>query len=115
MKKIKLAAQKEDAYWTKMANKREKSFSHKKAISHEKVFCKDEIFKPSFIKRIKQSENDIKKGRVKSLEEVEKELGYKGKPLTEAQKKTIEKAVRKTAEEYGEVLKKLGSGEPGAR
>jgi excisionase family DNA binding protein len=31
-----------------------------------------------------------------------------GKPLKEAEKKEIDKAVKKTIEEYGEVLKRLG-------
>lgn len=37
------------------------------------------------------------------------ELGvYRGEILTEKQKKTIEAGVKKTVQEYGEVLEKLG-------
>ncbi|MBU4376451.1 MAG: helix-turn-helix domain-containing protein [Candidatus Omnitrophica bacterium] len=35
-------------------------------------------------------------------------INVKGRPLREAEKRTIEKAVRKTVQDYGEVLKKLG-------
>jgi len=39
----------------------------------------------------------------------EEELGvYRGEILTEKQKKTIEAGVKKTVQEYGEVLEKLG-------
>lgn len=34
-----------------------------------------------------------------------------GKPLTDGKKRMIERAVKKTVREYGEVLKKLGKGE----
>lgn len=37
-----------------------------------------------------------------------KDIDKIGKPLTNEEKKAIEKAVRKTVREYGEVLKMLG-------
>ncbi|MDD5428217.1 MAG: helix-turn-helix domain-containing protein [Candidatus Omnitrophica bacterium] len=37
-----------------------------------------------------------------------KARNVKGRPLRDEDKKIIEKAVRKTVQEYGEVLKKLG-------
>lgn len=37
-----------------------------------------------------------------------KEVNVKGKPLKNKEKELIEKAVHKTVQEYGEVLKKLG-------
>ncbi|MDD5174610.1 MAG: helix-turn-helix domain-containing protein [Candidatus Omnitrophica bacterium] len=62
----------------------------------------------------------VKKGDIKAMKVgrnyvipssvlVRNTINIKGRPLTEAQKNTIEKAIRKTVEEYGEVLKKLGS------
>lgn len=37
-----------------------------------------------------------------------KSANIQGKPLKEKEKRIIEKAVRKTVQDYGEVLKKLG-------
>jgi len=64
-------------------------------------------------------ENKVKRGKIKATRS-DRSLplskvsirGYSedvtGKPLTEAEKKQIEKAVKKTVEEYGEVLRLLG-------
>jgi len=61
----------------------------------------------------------VKNGKIKAVKigrafavpytEVRRLLGkVKGEPLTREEKEQIEKAVAKTVDEYGEVLKKLG-------
>lgn len=61
----------------------------------------------------------VKKGKIKAIKigrsfaipksALNKKVGnIKGKPLSDSEKRMIEKAVKKTVEEYGEVLKKLG-------
>ncbi len=63
--------------------------------------------------------NKIKSGEIKAIrvghnfavstEEVKRIAGdIVGHPLTEEEKQKIDKVVRKTVDEYGEVLKKLG-------
>jgi excisionase family DNA binding protein len=83
-------------------------------MTEKKVFSTTELAKILGISRIAVYKR-IKKGQIKAVKYgrdfviERKDMGdILQKELTEAQKKEIDQAVRKTVKEYGETLKLLG-------
>ena len=83
-------------------------------MTEKKVFSTTELAKILGISRIAVYKR-IKKGQIKAIKYgrdfviERKDIGdILQKELTEAQKKEIDQAVRKTVKEYGETLKLLG-------
>jgi excisionase family DNA binding protein len=83
-------------------------------MTEKKVFSTTELAKILGISRIAVYKR-IKKGQIKAIKYgrdfviERKDMGdILQKELTEAQKKEIDQAVRKTVKEYGETLKLLG-------
>ena len=68
------------------------------------------ISRVALYKRIKKGVLKAKRmGKFYMVPKSEVVFDVTGKPLLKEQKKILEKAIKKTIEEYGEVLKRLGN------